>query len=44
MTIEEMIGLLLAELKDDVVGTIKHEGNMIVIAFTNGIERTITVA
>ena len=44
MTIEEMICLLLAELKDDIVGTIKYEGNEIVVSFTNGIERTITVA
>ena len=43
MTIEQMASLLVAELKDDIVGMISAEGNVITVAFTDGEERKITI-
>ena len=44
MSVADMIALLLAELKDDVIGAVSHEGNTVTVEFTDGTVRTITVA
>ena len=44
MTIDQMVALLIAELKDDIVGTVSAEGNVITVSFTDGKERKITVS
>ena len=43
MNIEEMVALLVAELKDDVIGTISQNGNVLTVTFTDGTQRMITV-
>ena len=43
MTIDQMVALLAAELKDDIVGTVSVRGNVIIVSFTDGEEREITV-
>ncbi len=43
MEIAEFVALLMAELKDDVVGTVRTEGNEIVVEFVHGTSRTIMV-
>lgn len=43
MNVEELTALIMAELKDDIVGMISKEENTIVIQFGDGTERTITV-
>ena len=43
MSIEEMVALIRTELKDDVIGSISYEGNVITVEFTDGTIRTITV-
>ena len=43
MEVQELITLLMVELKDDIVGMISHEGNVITVEFGNGITRTISV-
>ena len=43
MNVSELIALLMAELKDDIVGMISKEENTIIICFGDGTERTITV-
>lgn len=43
MTIEQMVALLMAELKDDIVGMVSAEGNVITVSFTDGESRKITV-
>ena len=43
MNVTDMVALLVAELKDDIIGTISQNGNVLTIAFTDGTERTITV-
>ena len=42
MSVEEIVALLVAELKDDVIGTVSHEGNTVKMEFTDGTVRTIT--
>lgn len=44
MNIAEMVALLAAELKDDVIGMISQSGNVLTVTFTDGTERIITVA
>ena len=43
MTIEQMVALLIAGLEDDIVGTVSVKENVIIVSFTNGEERKITV-
>ena len=43
MTVADMVALLMTALKDDVIGTISHEGNTVTVEFTDGTIRTITV-
>ena len=43
MTIDQMVALLVAELKEDIVGTVSAKGNVITVSFTDGEEREITV-
>ena len=43
MNVSELVALLMAELKDDIVGMISREENTIVIRFGDGTKRTITV-
>ncbi len=43
MSVEELVALIRTELKDDVIGSISYEGNVITVEFTDGIVRTITV-
>ncbi len=43
MSIEEVVALLLAELKDDIIGTVSNEGDTITLAFTDGSELKIIV-
>ena len=43
MTIDQMVALLIAELKDDIVGTVSAKENVITVSFTDGEERKITV-
>ena len=40
---EELAALLFFELKDDVVGVISREGNVLKITFGDGTVRTVTV-
>ena len=44
MTVEQLVALIFSELEEDIVGTLKTEGNVITVLFTDGTERTITVA
>lgn len=44
MKVEDLVSLLVAELKDDVMGTIRRDGDTIVLIFADGTKRTITVA
>ena len=44
MNVEELIALLVAELKDDVKGAIVREGNTVKVVFGDGTTRTVTVA
>lgn len=44
MSVEEMLALIVAELEDDIIGTISQNGNVLKVAFTDGTERIITVA
>ena len=43
MSKEEVIALLLAELKDDVIGTIEKTEDGLKLSFTDGTVRTILV-
>ncbi len=43
MTIEDMLALLVASLKDDVLAEIEREGNVITVKFSDGTVRTVTV-
>lgn len=43
MNVADMVALLIAELKDDVIGTIFQNGNVLTVTFTDGTERIITV-
>ena len=43
MSVEEMLALLVAEMKDDVIGTNSHSGNVLTVTFTDGTVRKITV-
>ena len=43
MSVEEVIALLRACLKDDIIGMIATENNVLTLSFTDGTERTITV-
>ena len=44
MDTEELIALIMAELKDDLIGTIEKIENGLKLTFTDGTERTIVVA
>ena len=44
MSVEETVALLLAELKDDIIGMIERSGNAVKLIFTDGTVRTVTVA
>lgn len=44
MSIEQLVALLLAELKDDLVGIASAEGNTLTLSFPDGSERKITVS
>ena len=43
MSIDELITLLIASLKDDLMASIKREDNLITILFPNGTDRIILV-
>ena len=43
MSIEEMVALIRTELKDDIIGSISYEGNVVTVEFTDGTVRMITV-
>lgn len=43
MKIQEMIALLVAELKDDVIGEIYVKNNVLTLTFSNGTIRKIIV-
>ena len=43
MKVEELVALLMVELKEDIVGMISREGNAIVIDFGDDEKRIITV-
>ena len=43
MSVEELIALLLAELKDDLIGSIERTQNGLKLTFTDGTVRTIIV-
>ena len=40
----ELAALLQAELKDDVLGVVSREGNVITVVFGDGTTRTVTVS
>ena len=43
MKIEEVLALLVAELKDDIIGEIFVEKNVLTLKFMDGVVRKITV-
>ncbi len=43
MKIEDLLALLIAELEDDVVGSVTREGNGLTVRFADGTERKIIV-
>ncbi len=43
MNVSELLALLLAELKDDIVGMLEKDENTIVVRFGDGTVRKITV-
>ena len=44
MSIEQLIALLRAELEDDLVGMVSVEDDTLVLSFTDGTQRKITVS
>ncbi len=43
MSVEALVALIRTELKDDVIGSISYENNVVTVEFTDGTVRTITV-
>lgn len=43
MSIQDLVALLVSELKDDIVGEILQNGSKITLRFQDGTEREITV-
>lgn len=43
MTVEQLVSLILSGLEEDIIGTLRTEGNVITVLFTDGTERTIAI-
>ena len=44
MEVKELLSLLVTMLKDEVVGSVEEKNGEIIVIFSNGTKRTVTVA
>lgn len=44
MEVKELLSLLVSMLKDEVIGSVEEKNGEIIVIFSNGTKRTVTVS